>query len=94
MILLICRILKRKDTNYLVYREKTDPQTLKTNLWLPKGTGGGRDGLGVGDWHMQTEVYGMIGQRGPAVQHRELCMVSMIIYVGKESEREWMYVHV
>ena len=29
--------------------------------------GGGEDGLGVWDWHMHTEVYGMIGQQGPAV---------------------------
>ena len=27
----------------------------------------GRDGLGVWDWHLHTEVYGMTGQRGPAV---------------------------
>ena len=26
-----------------------------------------RDGLGVWDWHVYTEVYGMIGQQGPAV---------------------------
>ena len=32
------------------------------NLWLPKGTGGDGEGLGVWDWHMHTEVYGMIGQ--------------------------------
>jgi len=56
----------KKDTNELIYRKETDSQTLK-NLWLPKGTGsrGGRDGLGVWDWHMHTEVYGMIGQWGP-----------------------------
>ena len=33
---------------------------------------GRRDGLGVWEWHMHTEVYGMTGQQGPAVQHREL----------------------
>ena len=27
----------------------------------------GRDGLGVWDWHMHTEVYGMIGQQELAV---------------------------
>ena len=27
----------------------------------------GRDVLGVWDWHMHTEVYGMIGQQEPAV---------------------------
>ena len=26
----------------------------------------------VWDWHMHTEVYGMTGQQGPAVEHREL----------------------
>ena len=42
----------------------------------------GRDGLVVWDWHMQTVVYGMIGQWGPAVEHREL--YPEIIYMGKE----------
>ena len=37
--------------------------------------GGGRDGLGVWNWHMHTEVYGMTGHRRPAIQHRELCPV-------------------
>ena len=39
-------------------------------VWVPYGSGegwGGRDGLGVWDWHMHTEVYGMTGQQGPAV---------------------------
>ena len=51
-----------------------EKQTLK-NLQLPKETGegvGGRDRLGVWDWHMHTEVHGMINQWGPAAQHREL----------------------
>ena len=26
---------------------------------------GGRDGLGIWDWHMHTEVYDMNSQRGP-----------------------------
>ena len=37
MISLICGILKN-DTNELIY--KTETQTLKTNLWFPKGKGG------------------------------------------------------
>ena len=39
-----------------------------------KGSGQGRetDGLGVWDWDMHTKVYGMIGQQGPALEHREL----------------------
>ena len=31
----------------------------------------GRDGPGLWDWHKQTKIYGMIGQWGPAGQHRE-----------------------
>ena len=29
--------------NALIYKTETDSQTLKTNLWLPAGKGGGRD---------------------------------------------------
>ena len=28
-------------TNKLIYKTETDSQTYKTNLWLPKGKGGG-----------------------------------------------------
>ena len=27
------------DTNELIYKTEIDPQTQKTNLWLPKGKG-------------------------------------------------------
>ena len=49
---------------------------------------GGRDGLGVWDWHTHTEVYGMTGQWGPAYSTENSTHYSVIIYVGKESERE------
>ena len=29
------------DTNELIYKTETDSQTKKTNLWSPKGEGGG-----------------------------------------------------
>ena len=31
------------DTNELIYKRETDSQTWKTNLWLPKGKGAGRE---------------------------------------------------
>ena len=31
----------KNNTNELIYRTETDSQTLKTNLWLPKGKDGG-----------------------------------------------------
>ena len=42
---------KKKDTNKLICRTETDPQTLK-DLWLLKGTG---DGGGV-DWGVGTGI--------------------------------------
>ena len=32
---------KKNDTNKLIYKAETDLQPQKTNLWLPKGKGGG-----------------------------------------------------
>ena len=69
---LICGIFKKGyKWNYL--QTERDSQNLKTNLWLQKGTGGERrDGLGIRDWHLHTEVYWTIAQWGSAVWHREL----------------------
>ena len=39
----------KDDTNELIYETETDSRTSKTNLWLPKGKGGGQDKLGVWD---------------------------------------------
>ena len=56
------------DTKEIKCSTETDSKTLKTNLWVPKETGGGgKDGLEIWDWHMVTEVYGMTGQERPAV---------------------------
>ena len=38
----------RNDTKELIYKTKRDPQ-LRKQTWLPKGTGGGRDGFAVWD---------------------------------------------
>ena len=48
MILLICGI-EKNNTNELIYKTETDSQTQKTNLWLPKGKGEGKNKLGVWD---------------------------------------------
>ena len=39
----------KKDANEFIYKTETDSQMQKTNLWLPKGKGRGRDKLGVWD---------------------------------------------
>ena len=58
--------LKKKDTYELICRTETDSQIWK-NLWLPKGMGVERDGMGIWDWHMHAKVYGMTSQGGLAV---------------------------
>ena len=35
------------DTNELIYETETDSQTYRTDLWLPRGGGRERDGVGV-----------------------------------------------
>ena len=47
----------KKDRNELICRTETDSQTLRTNLWLPKGTFCGEGWSGIWDWHVHTEVY-------------------------------------
>ena len=51
-----------------------------------KGVGRGR--LGVWGWHIYTEGYGMTGQRGLAVKHRELYPIFYDNLCRKESEKE------
>ena len=41
-----------------------------------------------------TIIYGVIGQQGPAVQHRELYPIFCDPLYGKKPEKEWMWVHV
>ena len=36
-----CKRREKWETNELIYKTETDSQTLKTNLWLPKGKCGG-----------------------------------------------------
>ena len=40
---------KKKDTNGLIYKTKTDSQASKRNFWLPKGMDRQGDKLGVRD---------------------------------------------
>ena len=67
---------KKNDTDELIYKTEIDPQTQKTNLWLPKGKGEGRDKLGVWDEQIHTTLYKTDKQQGLPIQHRKLYSVS------------------
>ena len=76
-----------------LFAEQKDSQTLKTNLWLLKGTSeeeGETGALGLafahcGIWNSWLTGTCCIAQEA---------QYSVIICVGKESEREWMCVDV
>ena len=60
--------LKKKKRHKSTYMQNRNRLTAFENKFMvTKGDRRGRDGLGVWDWHMHTEVYGMIGQWEPAV---------------------------
>lgn len=76
-----------------LFSKQKQTQTLKTNPWLPKGTGeGGWDGPGVQDWQMHTEVCGKTGHGDQLYSTENSAQYALIIYGGKLSETEWMCV--
>ena len=47
--------LKKNNTNELIYKTEIDPQTWKTNLWLP----GGKGGRGI-NWKIGNDIYTLL----------------------------------
>ena len=45
------------------------------------------EGLGVWDWYMHTLVYGMVGQSGPAIYHKEPILAQPIFCDGIHGKR-------
>ena len=83
--------LKKKDTNELTLKTETDSQTSKTNLGLPKGKRG-RDESGVRiDIHTVLYTKEIINKVLPYSTGKST-KKSVITYMGKESEKEWIYV--
>ena len=83
--------LKNNDTNELIYKTEIDPQTQKTNLWLPKGKGGGINQ--EFEINIYTLVYtkqiinkDLLYSTGNSTQY------TVITYMGKESEKAQIYV--
>ena len=81
------------DTKELIYKTETDSQTLKTNLWLPKGTGGAgygwSGGLVLAYAHCGICNYWETGTC--CIAQGTLTKNSMIIYMGKKHEKkEWI----
>ena len=58
-----------------IHLQKRKRQTSRMNLWLSVGEGGGRDRLGVWDWHVHIAIFKIDNQQGSTVEHRELCSI-------------------
>ena len=48
---------EKNDTNELIYKTETDPQTKRMNLYLSGGQDGVRDRSGIRDWHIHTAIF-------------------------------------
>ena len=68
------------DTNELIYKAEADSQTQTHGC---QG-GGMREGVGGWDQQMQSIIYRIDKQQGPAVQQREYIQYSMINHNGKK----------
>ena len=86
--------VKTQDRNELTYKTERDPQTLKTNLRLSKGKDvGGRINYKFGinkhtlQYIKQLINKDLVNSTGTSTQY------SIITCVGKDSEKEWIYVY-
>ena len=50
----------------------------RADLWLPGGGEKEWDGWGVWGWWIQTVTFGIDGQWGSTVHHRELCVTKSL----------------
>ena len=53
-----------------------------------------RDKSGARDWHAHTTMYKIDNQQGPTISTGNSTQYSVITYMRKESEKEWIYVYI
>ena len=75
--------------NLFAEQKQTHSQTLKT-----KGAGGGRDGLGIGIGICTLRYIELLADGDLLYSTGNSTQYSVIIYMGKEAEKEWMYVYI
>ena len=52
----------------------------ESRLTVPRGEGKGEEWALGGFFWMQAVIFGMDGQWGPTVQHREMCVIESLCY--------------
>ena len=84
---MVCGARKYYQEKKIKHRHK------KTNLWLPKGKGQGRDKLGVWNQQIHSTIYKKDKQQGPTYSTGNYIQYLVIIYNGKESEKIYIYTY-
>ena len=81
------------DTNELTYSTEIKLKMQKTNLWLPGVRGGGIN------WEIGTDIYTLLYIK--EITNKDLLystgnstQYSVMVYMGKESKKEWIYMYV
>lgn len=64
----------------------------KNKIMVTKGKEGERAKTEVWDWHIYTSLYKIDKQQGPMYGTGSSTQYSVITYMGKELEKEWIYV--
>ena len=67
----------------LFTKQKQTHRLYKQMYGYQRGNVGGRDKLGVWDYHIHTTIYKIDNQQGPTVQHKELYSVLCNNLYGK-----------
>ena len=83
------------DTNELIYETETDSQTQRTDLWLPRGSGG-RGGMDqeFGISRCKLLYIGWINNKFLLYSTGNYIQCSVINHNGKEYKKEWLCVYI
>jgi len=76
----------------LFTKEKWTHRLWKQTCGYKRGKGQGRDKLGVWDWHTHTTIYKLDNQQRPTYSTENSTQYYIITYIGKETEKETIYV--
>ena len=90
----------KNNTNESIYKTETDSQTQKTNLWLPKGKGGGgvegeiNQEFGINRYTLLYVKQININNKDLLYSTGDYIQYLLITYNGKESEKEYTYIYI
>ena len=91
-VLYMCH-LKRSETNELIHKTDTDPQTQKRKLWLPGGEDGRKGQGGSLDWRAHTVIFKMDNHKALLYRTGNTARCHVAAWMGGEIGGEWIHVY-